>query len=451
MSESLNRQLLRITTLLQLEQRARRAATLEELGFAIVNETHALVAYRQAVLWTPGPRGGRIQAVSGIAVPDHDGPYLAWLRRLMTAAFARPEGRKTGLLTAADLPADAGQDWAAGWAEWLPAHVLWVPLPGPDGQQPAVLLLARAEPWTDFDRHLWEYLGEAYGFAWVGLGRRRHPPMSSRRQRLILAGALAALLLVLALPVRQSVLAPAEVVPRNPTLVRAPFDGVVESVVVEPNSPVAAGTLLLTLDRTRLQSRLDIAVKAQEVAEAEYRQAVQEAVFDPKARASLTVLQGRLEQQAGEVRYLESLLARMEVRAPHDGMVMFEDRNDWLGRPVTIGERIMLLADPADMRLDVHLPVADVLDFPEQAEVLLFLNTAPHAPVAAELERISYRASPAPDGTLSYRLKAAITDTDRSALRLGLKGTAKVYGRRVPLGLYIFRRPIAVVRQWLAW
>jgi hypothetical protein len=36
------------------------------------------------------------------------------------------------------------------------------------------------------------------------------------------------------------------------------------------------------------------------------------------------------------------------------------------------------------------------------------------------------------------------------APRLGLKGTAKIYGPRRALALWLLRRPMAVVREWLS-
>lgn len=448
----LNRQLLRITALLQLEQRARRAATAEELGFVIANETHALVPYRQAALWRPGPAGdtvgARVAAVSGVAVPDADGPYVAWLKRLFAHLWPQGGDPAPRPLTPASLPPDL----AGAWEEWLPAHALLVPLPGPKGRRAGLLLLARPEPFGEPDAVVFDYLGEAYGHALAAQGQdtllKRGLPKGWKPWA---AGTAAALLLLLAVPVRQSALAPAEVVARTPTLVRAPIEGVIDRVVVEPNAAVKAGDLLLVLDQAKLRSQLDIARKGREVAEAEYRSAAQLAVFDGQVKASLAALQGKLEQAQAEVAYLESQVSRAEVRAPHDGLAVFDDRNDWEGRPVAVGERIMLLADPADLRLDVHLPVGDAVTFEPGAEVKLFLNVAPDRPVPAVLESSAFRATGMPDGTLAYRLKAAIAPAEAHRLRIGLKGTAKVFAHRVPLGLYLLRRPLAVARQWLAW
>ena len=50
MSTPLNLQLLRLSTLLQLEQRARQAGA-AELRFLMVNDTATVVPYQQAALW----------------------------------------------------------------------------------------------------------------------------------------------------------------------------------------------------------------------------------------------------------------------------------------------------------------------------------------------------------------------------------------------------------------
>src|SRR5690242_9156312 len=67
--------------LLQLGQRARSAAGMEELGFIAVNETRAMLAYRQAALWLDGD-ARRVAALSGVPRVDPGTPYVQWLARL---------------------------------------------------------------------------------------------------------------------------------------------------------------------------------------------------------------------------------------------------------------------------------------------------------------------------------------------------------------------------------
>jgi HlyD family secretion protein/Biotin-lipoyl like len=438
-------ELLGLGTLVQLGKRARRAATIEELSFIAVNETHALVPYRQAALWRCDAKGaGSILALSGTPAIERNAPFALWLERVL-AALDRADGdvpaRAVG---AADLPKELGEEWV----QWLPARALWLALRGRDGAPLGALFLARDPPWQERDGRLLLELAEVYGHAWAALrrGRRRPLRLLWRRDHRIQAAIAVALLALLWVPVTQSALAPAEVVPLEPTVVRAPLEGVIEKIAVQPNQDVAAGQLLLTLEPTTVQNRLEVARKALDVAEAEYRQAAQQSLLDDKSRSQLAALQGRLEQRRAEVAYVESLLDRLSVKADRAGIAVFDDPNDWTGRPVTIGERILTIADPSRAELEMRLSVPDAITLEPGAPVAFFLNVAPEHSIRAELRYASYEATAAPDGVLSYRLKASIVG-DEAPPRIGLKGTAKIYGQRVSLFYFLMRRPLAALRQ----
>jgi multidrug efflux pump subunit AcrA (membrane-fusion protein) len=450
-------QLLTLATLTQLEQRARHCADETALMFLMVNDSHALAPYRQAVLWRGGRGDGEIAALSGLAQPDPRAPFNIWLVRQLAAHAGSPAGRQPGRLNAPgdnDSNADAQM-----WREHLPACAWWLPLPLTTSQHPpeAGLLLLREQPWLPADSAPLALLGDAYAHAWRALRQaQRHPrgiaitsPWGGRhRRRWLLAGALTALL-VLALPVRQSVLAPAEVVARAPESVRAPLQGVVDRIDVLPNQTVKAGQLLVSLDARELQGKLEAARQALAVIEAEWRRGQQLALNDPQHKAELGLLQGRYGQAAADVDYYTQALQRTQLRASRDGIALFDDPADWIGRPVAQGERIMQVADPRDAELELQLPVADAIALPADARVRLFLNAAPATPVEASVLRVGYRAAATADGSLAYRVRARLQGPPPQHLRVGLKGTAKLYGERTVLAVYLLRRPLARLRIWL--
>lgn len=444
MSNVQSRQLLRLAALVQIEKRARKAG-FEELGFVMVNETMGLVPYRQALLWQRRPRG-KVIAASGVAAPDPNAPYITWAQQL--CAHLDADGADTAQpgdvrqLGAADVPAAiAGQ-----WREWMAPVLVWIRL------GPGALVLARDEPLDDGDRMVLAYLADAYDHAWRARlprrARREAAGSGSSRLRWVLAGILLAVIAGGFYPVRQSVLAPAEIIPREPAVMRAPLDGVVDEIIARPNDTVTEGQLLFSLDPRSLRSQLEVSSRALEAAGAELRQARQAAVTDAQARATLPALQGKLEQQQAEVHYLTDQLARIEVRASRPGLAVFDDPNDWLGRPVVIGERVMLVADPLKVEVEARLPVADAIDLEIGSPVRLFLNIAPERPHDAVLTFVSYQPQKGADGVLAYRVKAMLSP-DGPLPRIGLKGTAKLYGVEVPLAYFLFRRPVAAVRQWL--
>lgn len=435
-----------IAALLHLEARARAARDLPALDFVVANETWQLAPYRQAAVFRRDALGRpALTAVSGLAVLEGDSPFTLWITRLAAHAWkAFPAPRA---FAAADVPAE----FADGWGEWLPAHALFVPLAGPDGERLGAAIYGRDEPWSEAVVAQVTRLHEAYGYSLWAL--TRGASLSARlRARLrrspwLLKLAVAAALLALLLPVRMSVLAPAEVIALEAQVVAAPMDGVVAAFHVQPNQEVTREAPLFSLDRTTLASRREVAQKALEVARADALTAAQKAFDSDESRAELAVRQGRVREREAEVAYLDTQLARVDVRAPADGVAVFGDPNDWIGRPVQTGERIVLLANPADAGVLVWLPVADAINLEPGAEIRLFLHVAPLSPLAATLAETSYQASLSPDGIAAYRIRGRFDGAPAGA-RIGLKGTAKVYGERRPLAYHVFRRPLAALRAW---
>ena len=63
--------------LVQLEQQARAAESLAMLGFVMVNDSHLLLPYRQALLWDA--QAGRLLSLSGLASVEPDAPFTHWI------------------------------------------------------------------------------------------------------------------------------------------------------------------------------------------------------------------------------------------------------------------------------------------------------------------------------------------------------------------------------------
>lgn len=436
--------------LLTLSRRARQSGSLQELAFLLVNDTRALVPYRQAALWV----SGRVKALSGVVEPEANAPYVQWLQRL--CAFLRQGHAEPAFVTAVQLP----QELAEHWAEWLPPHALWLPLRA-DVDDAAGLLIAADAPWPDdvlpllkewLDtwQHAWQARAQPAKASWRGLvsglasGAAGQPWWKQRRTLLA-----AALLAAMFVPVRLTVLAPGELVPAHPAVIRAPVDGVIGQFHVQPNQVVKAGQALFGFDEAPLVAHREVSAQALATAQAEYRQQAQQAVSDVRSKAQLAALVGKIEEKRAEAEFVDAQLARSRVSAPQDGVVMFDDPSEWIGKPVQTGERIMRIAAPGDVEVEAWLPIGDAIPLPANATVQLYLAADPMTPVAARVRYLAHEAVPRPDGSYAYRVRATLEAP--TGQRVGLKGTAKLSGERVPLVYWVMRRPWATLRQWLGW
>lgn len=432
-----------LAALLHLEQHALAAPTLAALGFIVANETQALVAYRQAAVFGLGANGRfRMTTASGLVSVTEDSPFAVWLNRFAQSFPVGPGCHRLDFCGAS--PA-----FAEGWQEWLPDHLLVVPLRAAGGRPAGLVMYAREAPWQDAELTLLERLHLAYGYCFTFLSDHRRSLTSGMVKSLRgrAKWVWLALLAALFIPVRLSALAPAEVVALNAMAVAAPQEGVVGAVYVLPNASVKAGDPLFALVDTTLASRREVALKGLSLARADALTAEQRAFDDLKSKGELAAAAGRVKEKEAELAAADALLERITVKAARDGLAVFSDPNDWLGRPVQTGERVMQLADPQDTGVLVWLPASDALNLETGAPIRLFLHTQPLAPLAAELFQTSYQTAQSPDGIAAYRLYGRFVGGVEQQ-RIGLRGTARVSGNWALLGYYLFRRPIAAAREW---
>ncbi|NGZ07549.1 MAG: HlyD family efflux transporter periplasmic adaptor subunit [Magnetococcales bacterium] len=441
--------ILGLSALLQLGKRAFAAENELAFAFLVVNETHLMTPYRQAVLWRHGIKGsGAVVAVSGSPEPNTRAPFIAWLGRILNTETMRQHTSPL-TFTAADLPAEEG----SAWEQWFPTHAVWVPLITGLGERKGGMLLVKSVPWTEPEIKLLTKLSDSYAHAWELVHKRTqcgglawYKIFTTRRSwvRFVLIGLV---VLLFWLPLHQSTLAPATVVALDPMPVRSPMEGVVDQIHVTPNQPVNKGDLLITLDDALLKSRMEVEQRTLTMLEEEYRQILKMAVTDAESRTRKGILEKGLEKQQAEMHGVRIQLERMRIFAPRDGIALFNEVHSWLGKPVQIGERVMEIADPHAAELEIRLPVGDAMAMEPGAMVTLYPNQDPLSTWSAKVTRIAYGATEM-EGVLAYGIKAQFS-SERLPPGIGLRGTAKIQGQETTLFYFLFRHPLALLRQRL--
>lgn len=435
--------LLALSNLVQVEADARRAETLDDLAYVIVNDTRRLVAYRQAFLWQETGAGGfSLKHASNTSAIDKDAPLVQWLESLPGRVL--PDLIDTDGFSC-DGSAVDGED-AKVWNSNLAANLHAVPVTAPSGHQLGILVFFSDSVFSEAERALIERLVQAYGHAWQALQGSATPNWLANHVRQFWVRYAIAAGMLLLLPVRLYVLAPAQVSAEQPVLVTAPMSGVIESVEIPANAAVEAGDVLFNLEDTRLRNELAVSEKALSVAQAEYLKNAQNAMFCDNCRSLLPELRAVLEREQAKVDWARSQLERATVRAEAAGIAVFTGRNELEGQPVSVGQRVMTIAEPEQTELSITVPIDDAISIDQDTSVVFYLNVDPLKSYDADIYQSSYEAVPQPDGTVGYIVRARF-DGDRP--RLGLRGTAKVYGKRYPLIYHIARRPLSWLRRTL--
>ena len=311
------------------------------------------------------------------------------------------------------------------------------------------LLFTRETPFKDAEHHLVKRLAKIFGLAAMATKRKRRKTIRVSK-RLALWGIIALFGLISVIPVPMTRLAPAEIVASKPFIITAPFDGVIEDIFVPPNTPVQSDTPLLRFVDTAYRNDFILAGKEAAIAEAKLRQAAVSSFISETAKRDIAIADAEKALAVARQKYAQDRLAKTILTAPKKGLAIYSDPADWRGRHVTTGEAIIQIANPSDLRLRIEAPLSMGESLTGGTRVKLFLNNAPLNTFEAQLSSASYYAKPLPGGHMAYEAYADLKLEDDGHLpRIGAHGVAKIYGRKAPLGYWLLRQPITLIRQTL--
>lgn len=435
-----------LLALLKLEADARATKTTIDLALLIANEARRLTRARQVFVLCRQRDALRLVAVTALPTVDRMAPLTHTVE--VVARHIESEGHAAQACDFRfDAYAGAGNDTASSYPL---KEAAWVPFVDRDGEVFAGMILTREVAWLERDLVIAKRLGGTFAHAWSALEATSPIARALLPSRRVMAAIAVVLLALGFVPVSLTTLAPVEIVPRDPFVVAAPIDGVIEDVPIEPNSRVAEGTLLVKFEDTTLRNRLEVAEREVQVAAARLKTTTQLAFADESGRHELAVARAELQLKTAERDFARDLLAKAEIRAPRAGLAVLGDKKELIGRPLSVGERILEIADPGSVEARIEIPVSDSIILHNGAQVKLLLDSNPLASIDANVIGSDFQARLSDAAVLSFRAIAEIDATSAVArpLRLGARGTAQIYGERVALGFYLLRRPFAKLRQW---
>jgi Biotin-lipoyl like/HlyD family secretion protein len=433
-----------LLALLAIEAQAREAGTEIDLLALIANETRKLTRARQIFVMSTGVNGITTVAVSGLPTVDRTAPLVQWIERTvdqLALEASQADLQEFNLLAFADRNDATAKSYP------MP-EALWAPFLRRNGSVFGGMLLTRESPWTERDTIIAKRLAATFAHAWDSLssGSPLLKSFKIGRRVLMLSVALAALLMFL--PVSLTTLAPVEVAPSKPFIVAAPIDGAIEDIPAEPNSQVKKGQVLLRFTDTTLRNRLDVAEREVMVADARLKTTTQIAFSDVRGKHDMAVSRAELALKTAERDYARDLLAKTVITADRDGFAIFADKNEMIGRPVGVGEKLIEIADPNSVEFRIDVPVADSIILTDSARVKVFLDSDPLHSIEATVLRSDYIARINDGAQLSFRVVASMPAGSVAVPRLGARGTAQIYGGKVPFIFYLMRRPFSTLRQW---
>lgn len=436
-----------LATLDSLHLKAFAAETREALGFVMLNDTVQLCDYQRAYLWNlqTGSKPELI-GISGQRETKDDAPLIEKLG-VIVGEIKSPHIQQT----LSDSSLTGGEE------EWQEFHgakhaptVHWVPIFARDKLQLGLWL----ERWHDVE---WEpqeqdalrFLSQGYGLAWQRFMSSFFSRVWSKRRGFMFLAFVALCMTFIQLPLR--IVAPCEVIALDPIVVTAPLEGIIKEIVVEPGQDVAVGDVLVEYDKQVLEQALRVAEKEVEIADSELHKATTQAFEDPDSLAQVGTLHLELQKERVNLALAEYRVGQLEIKAPGEGVVNVDDPDQWRGKPVQVGERIMTITRPQQTKLRIWIPENDNVSIRSDRKVRVFLNVSPEFSIPAQLTYIANHTIVSDLGVASFVAEAEWDEDEEIDLKTGLKGTAVLYGDDVSLFYWIMRRPWAALRELTGW
>lgn len=429
----------KLTDFIQFEREIRAASSINALGFTACNYLRKLLEYDVALLLIEKNGRQKVNSVSGVSDFDSRSPLVSTCELLCNH-------RDVALNNVRVHVGDTLPEKVARRFDDIQLHQLATVGLVEGG---ATLALTRLQPWKKHELQLLQQVGEVLSHAVNAFTVNRKTSLLKTLSPGLKPNwkwAVCALALVSVVPVPQSIIANAEVTARTPDVVAAGLNAVIEEVLVRPNETVSEGQLLVRFDSTDLMHRKNTLQQELALAEERLRKARQQSLNSSVERNEFAELASQIELKKLELDYVNESAARLELRANKDGVVLFSRKQDWMGRSVATGEKIMEIAAANDNQFEIWVAANDAIDITEGRRIKFFPDARPLQSVTGSVDSIGFFASRSDTEELAFRIVAEPADREET-LRLGMKGTARVYGDKVSLGYHVLRKPISAIRK----
>jgi RND family efflux transporter MFP subunit len=202
--------------------------------------------------------------------------------------------------------------------------------------------------------------------------------------------------------------------------ITAPFQGYVREAVARAGDAVKQGQIMARLDDRDLRvERARLGSQREQLAQ-QYRDAMAR-----QERSQVRIVSAQIAQAEAQIALLDEQLARTEVSAPFDGVVVSGDLTQALGAPLERGQVMFEVAPLDAYRIVLQVGEQDIADVRVGQAGELALTPMPGERYPLKVVKIT-PVSTAKDGRNVFRVEAELAARDGARLRPGMEGVAKV-------------------------
>ena len=164
----------------------------------------------------------------------------------------------------------------------------------------------------------------------------------------------------------------------------APINGYIREAQTKAGDKVDQGDLLFSIDDRDLRLEFVKWSSQKEQIDRRYRDALA-----AKNRSEVNIFKAQLEQAEAQLELLKEQIARTQVTAPFNGILISGDLSQKLGSPVSRGEVLLNIAPLDSYRVVLHVDERNISDMAVGQTGQLVLTSLPEQQFPFEIERIT--------------------------------------------------------------
>jgi len=199
----------------------------------------------------------------------------------------------------------------------------------------------------------------------------------------------------------------------------APINGFISDAQARAGDVVRQEQVLFSIDDRDLRLEYLKWSSQKEQVDRRYRDALA-----AKNRSEVNIFKAQLDQAEAQLELLQEQIARTQVAAPFDGVVVSGDLSQRLGSPVSRGEVLLNIAPLDAYRVVLQVDERRIADVEPGQVGQLILKALPQDQFPFVIEKIT-PVSEAMEGRNRFRVEAKLTE-GMEVLRPGMEGSGKI-------------------------
>ena len=211
----------------------------------------------------------------------------------------------------------------------------------------------------------------------------------------------------------------AELQPTNLRYAVAPYEGILQEVLVRPGDMVRAGQTVARMDDRELRYELSGLIAERDLATK--KRDVSRAAHDASATQMAALEIEKLQLKIDLLRYRQD---NLEIKSTAAGVVIGGDLEDAQAAPVKTGDALLKIAPLSQLRLELSVAEIDLPYVKQGLPVRILLDGRPDTPLTHPISRVRPQAETR-DGSNVFVAEVPVPNVD-DQLRPGMRGRAKI-------------------------